>query len=424
VLRTALAAAAATLLCVAPAAAMTITVDNQSGRAAKGVYLMLSGGSSTDGKLPNNVGVALSAVGTSFTVGDFSGRLYVSYGARITNAEPPQAPIRYDKVELTTTGNAVANLTAVDFFGIPFKLHSRSAAGASLGVRDMPATATIMNALLAIPGVKAATVPASAASGGGTARVLSPQLSPPRTYPSLQRYVASMAGQKITIKGGYYGVPFSTYAYTGTFAADGSITLTGTVTPQGGAPAAGQPVVVAGSSLPDAIYAGAGPYTAGGARRPPDPNDVSSAIYRDLVAGFAWGYWGGRYGNDTIGWCARPEPAGFCPHGWDKPAFAAARAQAPAFTAFHQYASILDKLTDAYGFAYSDTGGDKPVLLPIDPRGTLALTIVGDGSRREGSSDAAADAAMLDDLDVPRSATPPPRPWGACRARRRAATTT
>jgi hypothetical protein len=399
----AFAAGCAAVLCVpASAPALTVKIDNQSGRDAKNVFLMLSNGSSRDGKLPDNVGVPLSAVGSQFTVDNItSGRLYVSYGAKVTSAEPPTATTRYDKIEFTTTGSSpTANLTAVDFFGIPFALRSQNAAGSSLGTRSMPATATIMNALLAIPGAKAAAVPAA---GGGTARIRSPQLSPPGTYPSLAQYVKSMAGQKITLKGAYYGVPFTTFVYTGTFAPDGSITLTGTTTPQGGRAAPGRTVAIPGASLSDAIYAGAGPYAVDGARRPPDPNDLYSAVYRDLVAGFAWGYWGGRYGGDTLGWCTNPEPAGFCPHGWNRPGFAAARTSAPGFPAFHQYASVFNSLTDAYGFAYSDTGGAKPVLLPIDPNGTLTLTIVGDGSRREGDSDADADAAMLDDLDVPRS---------------------
>ncbi|WP_259310867.1 beta-1,3-glucanase family protein [Capillimicrobium parvum] len=407
-LRMATAGCAAALLgatVAAPAHGLTVKVDNQSGRDARSVFLMLSGAASSDGKLPNDVGVPLSAIGGSqFTVGDItSGRLYVSYGAKVTNAEPPTAPIRYDKVEFTTTGSApTANLTAVDFFGIPFKLRSQNASGAALGTRAEPATATVMNALLKIPGARAATVPAS---GGGTARIRSPQLSPPRTYPSLDPYVRSMAGQRITIKGAFFGAPFTTFAYSGTFAADGSITLTGTTTPQGGQSAPGQPLAVQGASLSDAIYAGAGPYTVGGARRPPDPNDLYSAVYRDLVAGFAWGYWGGRYGNDTIAWCTNPDPRGYCPLGWNKPSFASARATAPAFTAFHGYASIISDLTDAYGFAYSDTGSVKTVLLPIDPRGTLTVTIVGDGSKAEGGSDAQADAAMLDDLGVRRTVT-------------------
>lgn len=362
----------------AAAQAMTVQVVNRSGRPAGRVYLTLSGGSSSDGQLADDRPVRLSAIrGGRFTVGDLAGaRIYVAFGAGVTNSTPASgAPTRYDKVELTTTGAApAANLTAVDFFAISFRLDTLNAAGRIIGTRTEAPARTIFRALSRIPGARRATQ----RRHGQILRILSPTLSP-ASYPSMTPYVRSMAGQQITLRGAYYGTPFTTYAYRGTFAQDGSITLTGTTTPQGGRAQAGQSLSVRGSDLAAAIYPGAGPYTVGG--QPHSANDLYGAIDRDLMAGFAWGYWGGRYGNDTLRWCAHPDPRGYCPDGWSKPAFAAARAHRPAFTAFNPYAAVIARKTDAYGFAYSDTGAQGP-LLPLAHAATLRLTIRGDRRSR------------------------------------------
>jgi hypothetical protein len=78
------------------------------------------------------------------------------------------------KVELTYPG--VANLTAVDFFGIPFRLRTLSNGGRALGELAYNApTDAIELSLLAIPGARRALVRTTT---GAFARFLSPQLSP------------------------------------------------------------------------------------------------------------------------------------------------------------------------------------------------------------------------------------------------------
>ena len=347
-------------------AAIRVQIVNQSGKHASQVYVMLSGGSSSDGQLRNDVGAKLSKLrGSQFRLTNFSGRIYFSYGGPVTNAEPPTWPTRYDKVELTYPG--VANLTAVDFFGIPFKLLARNARGNALGTLAWNApTDTIENALLAIPGARRALVKTR---GGGFARILSPQLSP-SSYPSLKQYVSSMSGAHLTVSGDFFGNPFQSFDYSGAFGGSGATTLSGTIAPRGGSTTTGAALGVAGSTLPSAIYTVDGPYIWDGATHTVSDNDVYAVIYRDLIAGFAWGYWGGKYGNDSARW-------------QNKPPFEAARkmGKQPRYATYNAYAAVVYKYSNAYGFSFSDTG-PKKVQLPLGGAATLQVTILPDRKKR------------------------------------------
>ena len=358
---------AALALCEAPAASAAINVQivNQTGRPDSQVYVMLDGGSSSDGQLSDDVGTKLNSLrGSQFSLRDLSGgRIYFSYGTPVTNAEPPGSRVRYDKVELTYPG--VANLTAVDFFGIPFKLQARAASGKTLGTLAWKApTDTVKRALLAIPGARQALVKTRS---GGFARILSPQLSA-SSYPSFKKYVGSLKGKQLTVRGDFFGNPFQSFDYAGPFMGAGTTTLSGTIKGQGGSRAPGQALSVAGSTLPSAIYTVNGPYTWGGATHMVSDNDVYSVIYRDLIAGFAWGYWGGRYGNDSAKW-------------QNKPPFAAARKKTTSYATYNEYAAVVYRYSNAYGFSFSDTG-PKKVLLPLDNAATLRITILPDRTKR------------------------------------------
>jgi hypothetical protein len=342
------------------AADLRVQIINRSGRPADKVYVMLSGGSSSDGQLPNQVGVKLSKLKRSrFTVKSISGRIYFSYGAPVGDAEPPSWPTRYDKVELTYPG--VANLTAVDFFGIPFKLQALRGSGKSVGALSWNApTDTVVNAMLKIPGAKGAVVKDSA---GEFVRILSPELSPDN-YPSMAPYIASLKGARLSEHGAFFGDPFQRFDYSGVFGGARRTTLTGNLTPMAGPSKPGAALTVAGSTLPRAIYTIDGPYMWGGKTRHVSDNDVYAVIYRDLLAGFAWGYWGGKYGNDSASWRG-------------KPPFAAARKTTSKYAPYNEYAAVVYQYSNAYGFSFSDTG-PKQVLLPLDKVATLQITILPD----------------------------------------------
>ena len=343
----------------ANASPFDVQVVNDSGQPAQNVYLELQNTSSTDGQLANETPRPLSQIRNStFSLGEFgAGRLYVSFGAPVKTNEENHAPTRYDKIEFTNPG--VANLTAVDFFSIPFDLQALDDSGAQLGeaLTYRCYTATVLKALRAL------APSAEVDSGGQFVRFLSPQLSP-ASYPSMAPYVHSMVGQTIEVADtfGSATVPTKTITYTGTFQPDGSITLEGTFKPASGPATTGMPLHIPGATLPEAIYTGNGAFTVGGNPADVSENNEYSVIYRDVVAGFALGYWGGKYGNSTADWLRKPD-------------FAAARASSTPYAAWDEYASAIGEYSAAYGYSFHDLG-PTAVTVPLNSSvTTLRLTI-------------------------------------------------
>jgi hypothetical protein len=173
-----------------------------------------------------------------------------------------------------------------------------------------------------------------------------------------------MAGRRVALHGAYFGVPFQRFAYAGTFAGNGSITLRGVIMANGRS-TPGEALSLTGPVLAGSIYTVDGPYAWSGAVHRVSDHDVYPALYRDLIAGFAWGYWGGRCGNDPGRWLG-------------KPPFAARRAH-PRWAAYNEYAAAIYRYSNAYGFSSSDTG--PKVQLPLDEP-TLRITILPDRNRR------------------------------------------
>lgn len=281
----------------------------------------------------------------------------MSYGAPVKNNEPPSAPTRYDKLELSNPG--VADLTAVDFFAIPFDLQSLDASGATVGdaLGYRCYTSTILQQLRTLG-------PAAEVNDGGQfARFLSPQLASEGTYPSLAPYINSMSGQMIEVNDSFAneGEPAKAISYRGTFEPDGSITLNGTIT-SAGSPTPGHPLRIEGATLPDGVYTGDGGYTVNGEAANVSQNNEYSVIYRDVVAGFGLGYWGGKYGNNSAAWLHKPN-------------FAAARLSGSPFPTYSLYASTIAEYSGAYGYSFSELGPNE-VIVPLEASvATLRLTI-------------------------------------------------
>lgn len=347
----------------APASAFNVQVVNDSGVPAQNVYVMLEKASSSDGQLTDEVGKRLSEINNSaFSISHISGgRIYISYGAPVATNEPNYAPTRYDKIELTgPEAGGVANLTAVDFFAIPFDLQALEPSGATIG----NALTYRCNTRTIVQRLQGLAPSAEVTNGGQFVRFLSPQLSP-SSYPSMAPYVESMSGQTIHVNDIFakQGQPTLKLSYAGTFEAGGSITLKGTVTNEStNGEEAGEEVHIEGATLPSAIYTGDGPFTVGGKGANVGENNQYSVIYRDIVAGFALGYWGGRYGNDTTDWLRQPD-------------FAAARVSPTPYATYDPYAALIGEYSEAYGYSFHDLG-PTPVTVPLNSsEETLRLTI-------------------------------------------------
>ena len=366
--------------CVASAPQITVKIVNNSSVDLCNVYVLLTHDSSCGDESVSGIEFNTPTKLSSITNGEFrttqltSGRIIFSYYGPVDFDQNPNLPsVRFDKVELTYPG--AANLTAVDFFGIPFKLQSldtNSNVLQTLAYYTSTHTLVPLLTALAPSAVVQTTCPATpGCTAGSFARVLSPSvLSPTKIYyPSMQPYVDSVKGKTVTIAGtyeGHIGPTPNTYNYTGTFSQDdGSITLSGTMT-------AGSPktLKVDGSTLAAAIYTINGSYTVDNILHQVSDNDVYAAIYRDLVSGFGFGYVGGKYGPNSNAWY------GTTPY---NPPYACARSTNDGF--FNQYASVIAANSDAYGFPFSDV--NQPVQVGLNSGGTghvdtLQITILPD----------------------------------------------
>jgi hypothetical protein len=313
-LRILAAAIVLTMLASSPSSAkITVEIDNQSGVLPQEVYLLVTGKGPQLAGITPDVSIKLSALtNRRFRVDTLSaGRVIFSYKKPVAaNQQPVEPSARFDKVELTYAADpavkpGAANLTAVDFLGIPLRLETLDAAGnvlQQLGYySSMKSLAAALEKLA--PRAKVTT---DGRPDGPFARILSPALRP-SAYASMRPYVASVAGQTVMIGGSYSGPVAPSpngYAYRGTFATDGTISLTGSMTQPANPPAA--TLAIQGSTLPSAIYTDNGPYTVAGKTRHVADNDVYAAMYRDLVAGFDFGYVVGRLRLSVLG----PQPAG------------------------------------------------------------------------------------------------------------------
>lgn len=220
----------------------------------------------------------------------------------------------------------VANLTAVDQFGIGMRLETFNGSGTKLEEVGSANSDTVFDAMQKIPGGPAATL---RDGSGDVLRVLSPNQT--GAYPELDRYVRAMNGTTVTLNTAFYGTPFTTSHYPGTFQADGSIVLSG------------------------------------------------------LLAGFSTGLWGGKYGNDSLSFCTDPMTTvqgSWCPNGFNQPAFGDARKSLSSYPTCEQYAAVINEYLDAHGNPYSDAS--KKVTVSLDQPGTggqvetLQLTVLPD----------------------------------------------
>lgn len=354
------------------ASALNFEIVNESGRAPEDVYVTVEGEAGTfhvPGMVDNEP-KKLSEVPNPLAINQLiSGRIYVSYGAGVQVGVPFDSPTRFDWAELTVTPAAedVANLTAVDQFAIGMRLDTYDESGGHLETVGDANSDTIFDALQQIPGGPQATI---RDGEGNVIRVLSPLHS--SAYPDLGEYVRSMSGKTVTLHTAFFGTPFTTTTYSGTFAADGSIALHGTTNPLSSAP---ETIELDGGELIEDIYTGAN-----------TPNDIEGAIRRDLLSGFSAGFWDGRYGNDALSFCSSPATASdgdqYCPNGFNQPSFGDARAELSPFPTCEQYAAVINQYTDVYGNPYSDASKKVAVGLdqPFDggPVTKLRLTILPD----------------------------------------------
>ncbi len=395
---------------------LDVKLVTESGKSPDDIYVTLTCGAPCDSsesppRLRNGKAKQLSKLKDDrFSLASGLGgvRIWFSYDEPLPDIGPqptPDTPIRYDWVEITTSPGAWGNLTAVDQFAIPLDMRSQDSEGKVLGHAGFRCqTDQINGELFKIPGARDAV---KRDGEGNLLRVISPVNTPNfgpkrQVYPDFAQYVASLEGKTMTLKGEAFLDPLVKYDYTGTIT-DGALTLTGSMEPNvnPGIPPNSDPPsatlsipLTAKPPLRQQVYSVDGPYSVDG--KPPHGvlNDVYGAMYDRLISGFAWGYWGSKYGNDSSVWA--PLPPGVPP-----PPFADARTTPVSFAAWHEYAAVFFKYSDAYGFGFSDSGPNAEDLqVPTgDPAVSLRVKILSD----QGPSPSPCNSSLQSAPDQPAS---------------------
>jgi hypothetical protein len=347
-----------------------------------------------------------------------SGRLMVSYNkpVAVTNGNFPTATgvnFRWDKMEFGYP-NSGADLTSMDFFGIPMQFDYLDANGNVLTTMTYyTSTPTLLNALYnlspttmgtstgAFQQISTGSTPTYgwAPANGLTnfARILSPPTiaagannGSPAPYPSFGTYLTSVINQSFTLSGnGNAGCPPIPYSYTGAVTSDKKggyiINLSGTTngTPCG-INAQGElsnlprnlPIQVAlpVNSFDFYVYgAPATAFTVPGLPANLQPyvaNSLYAVIAGNFLAGMNFGYVGSGSNapQNSANWYSNP-PTLY--------PFAGARKTNDGH--YNPYAAIFYNLSDAYGFAYSDRGGRPSPYVPLPSNATtMRITLLND----------------------------------------------
>ena len=339
----------------------------------------------------------------SFVVNGYGGgRIYYSVG-KAFSAHWPSAhdeTVPFDMVELNVNGSGkgdfYGDLSAMEQVGIPSNLQVLDSNGNVIQTTDGPADRNIAcykdvydDLVKSGPAGWDASGVRKLQPNGDLLRLVGPNADVSR-YPSLQKYVESLHGQTLRIKGRFGGtgtLAGAYYDYSSYVDAQGNLYLKGTLTdpndpskPNANYPHASTMFVAANDLWSNAtpgqtgygIYLQNGPFTLDGVvtgdghatnykltpgtgQTQAIQNDVYGWIYGDLVTAYAYGYWGGKYGNDSSQFDG-------------KAPFAAARTAPDSFATWNIWEQAIWDTSDSYGMALGErfgSGGKKSPLIGV-----------------------------------------------------------
>jgi hypothetical protein len=363
---------------------------------------------------------------------NFSGRIYVSYGETwkvldalyepAQNITDPNFFLRYDKMELTFNGNPadVCDLTSIDYWSIPMKLETfkestlvQTANGLKAGVTSKEVY-TLLNNLTTPPesglkNAKPALVPGefkqhSDQPGSGFSRVIGPSSYPPIggvpiiPYPIFESYLNflyqnfgnSDSKNKVSINGlgngiiakiaGHFNGVGPNVPKTGNkspqdYALDASIDHNLNIQLEGKVGKENVTLIFKKKDLinPDGIYGANASFSLkigkGKFEKKQPSNDVYGWLIGDLFAGINVGALGSviKIGGETVGSMKSSDWFHKIPN---TSLFGSLQSNKEYY---NQYAAVLQKLSDAYNFAYSDRF--SPVQLSLNPLNINTLQI-------------------------------------------------
>lgn len=403
---------------------LTVKFFNEnSAYTSSNVYLAFCGQSdpaSLVGKKLSD-GTALT-LGTSYSLADLkegilltkfrAGRICIKLGQKFesvpnpgnannpnfNNPSLPDFGFRWDKAEVTydvNDPNSVINLSATDFFGIRLRIRTYHAGNLmrTLTWQQPIATAfrdtgvlcnfsdTPPKLAVCINNDNGVPTQASNLSIIKVVRVIAPSTLPTdvtNPYPSFQDYINHVRSNAIVtkIEGEFFGTPppLPTYKFTAVVDSSGLL-MTGTVTTN--SVPASHVIKIETSNLDGGIYTANPICNIDGVNKHPG-NDAIGAAIRDVLAGFSYGFIGSNEGNPNVPGKTFGETTS---KQWHTPpvaimyAFAGAQPKHPFY---NQYAAVLNPLTDAYGFPYSDFV--QAPLAGLNPKSidTMDITVLAD----------------------------------------------
>jgi hypothetical protein len=332
---------------------------------------------------------SIANIGSGINLENAGGRIYFSLGSPlpVSNVDPepvnPNIPgynVRFDKIELTYNPgnpNSVANLTTIDFFGIPMAIQTYA-----------PSSTTPLQALtFTVPGNTVKTSLAQLAgnstsvllttSGGSFLRVLGPTLSPAGSYPSFTSYINQVrnSGTQFQIKDLFARAgntpPTTTQCYNFTTSFDGQ----GNFHMNGGGALVGQnhEIVISANNLQQGIYSANPPYTVDGNSANIGNNDLYAAAVRDVLAAFNYGFMNSSTIDPNTGVPFKQEASVYW---WRSPnTFQYLQPTAPNY---NQYAAYLYSISSSYGQPFSDRWERVQASLASPTVGTVEIDILPD----------------------------------------------
>jgi Beta-1,3-glucanase len=296
-----------------------------------------------------------------------SGRIWISlgepvqpqYGPNFASSSLPNYKTRWDKIEWTIDGSPTqcANLSSADFFSIPLKLSGGQTDDGKTELSWKESTASVFNKLKAAAG-NINSDPVIPGNGpAGIVRVISPSTTAnPSTYTSYKPYIDAVKGKTTKVKGHFYGNPQTDFEYDATIDQIGNLVMIGK------GKSAGHSIRVEANDLPvQGLYKCDPQFSVD--NQPGwnfAKNDVYCAALRDVLAGFNFGFVGSPVTNPHTGKPFGDSSTDTWVNTKSDYAYSGAQPNNPTF--YNQYANVIARASDSYGFPFGDTFVHKPLM--------------------------------------------------------------
>jgi hypothetical protein len=365
------------------ARALDLTIKNENPKFNDdNVYVMFE---NVQGNVSSKKPYKLSQLPKPVRIDRAFGRVWISLGESLKNVDAPNFNnpylpdyrVRWDKIEWTVDGSPTqcVNLSSADFFSVPLKISGGVTEDGKRELGWREPTASVFAKLKATVNNPNADPIVTGDGPSGVVRVISPSTTAnAAAYSSYSPYISAMEGKTTKIRGQFYGAGGGYYCYNARVQ-NGSLVLTGTDDGEGHS-SVGHSITVDAAQLPvQGLYKCDPTFTVDGqagwnfAR-----NDIYCAALRDALAGFNLGFVGSPVTNPHTGKPFGDSWSSTWQNTESKYAYAGAQPNNPTF--YNQYANIIQRASDSYGFPFADTFVHKPLMFLA--KNKLEITVQAD----------------------------------------------